>query len=247
MTPDLVSLAKSYPGERPGSYVFRGGRIEPVQASPGDLLRRSTLRPLLAYGSNASPPHLRRKLERAGIDAPIPVLRASLHDYDVVYSAHISRLGSIPATIEPVAGCAASIYVMLLPAPDARAAIHATEIPQYRAGVIRGMRVALEDGTSVDEPEVFLSVNGSLLVDAHPVGLAAVASKESPLRRLSETEIMTRVFPRLGLGKNLDGAVARLQASSDLRRACSEKLASSSGRPASIVLDTNAPEWEPAG
>ena len=245
MTSPLVSLAKSYPGERPGSYVTRGGEIAPIRATPGDLLRGSRLRPLLAYGSNASPPHLGRKLARAGIDAPITILRARLCDYDVVYSAHVSRLGSIPATIEPLPGCLAPVYVMLLPSADARAAIHATEIPHYGAGVVRGMRVVLEDGTAVEAPEIFLSVNGSLLLEGRPVGLAAIASMQSPIARLSETEILARVFPLLGLGKNLDGAIARLQDSPDLRRACSEKLAASSGRPALIAFEKNIPSWEP--
>ena len=65
-------------------------------------------RALLAYGANASPEALTRKLAHLPPE-PIAALRVALRGWDVVYSAHVSPYGSVPATVvqlapAPVAG-----------------------------------------------------------------------------------------------------------------------------------------------
>ena len=100
---DPVRHALSYPFEIPTrSYVVDGdGYAELAEsAAPPDVSGR---RPVLALGSNQSPAQLIRKYEGLGL-GPIPVVRARLADFDVVYSAHVARYGSIPATLRPCPG-----------------------------------------------------------------------------------------------------------------------------------------------
>jgi len=92
----LLARARAYPfGVPRGSFSVRGGRREPpVALEPGDRTA------LLAFGANASPEALARKL--AGTDAErdaLPVVACALEGFDVVHSAHVSPYGSIPAAL----------------------------------------------------------------------------------------------------------------------------------------------------
>jgi hypothetical protein len=69
---------------------------------------------VIAAGSNSSPRQLRRKFRGMAHDEPVPVLRARLHDYAVVYAALISSYGAVPATNHHVPGAAADVFLTLL-------------------------------------------------------------------------------------------------------------------------------------
>src|SRR3970040_120238 len=99
MASGSVRHALSYPFEIPSrSYVVADGRYEelPDSAPPLDVSGRH---PVLALGSNQSPHQLIRKFRDCGL-GPITVVRGRLRDFDVVYSAHISRYGAIPETLQ---------------------------------------------------------------------------------------------------------------------------------------------------
>jgi hypothetical protein len=107
-----------YPGPTPEhSYLLLGDemlRLVPAGGGVGDwlvgetrlddlLLRRVAAprngrTPVLAYGSNASPPQLVRKF--AGLEASaVPVVKACVFGLRLTFSAHINRLGYIPAAV----------------------------------------------------------------------------------------------------------------------------------------------------
>ena len=66
---------------------------------PAELeIDREARTPVLAYGSNAAPEVLSRKLALS--DQPVLVVPARLREFDVVYSAHISPYGAVPATLQ---------------------------------------------------------------------------------------------------------------------------------------------------
>lgn len=69
---------------------------------------------VVAAGSNSSPRQLKRKFRGLEHDEPVPVLRARLHDYAVVYAALISSYGAVPATNHHVPGAAANVFLTLL-------------------------------------------------------------------------------------------------------------------------------------
>ena len=94
----LLDLARCYPYCRPGAcYLFRAGeaRTLPEAVARAELFAERT--PVIAHGSNRSPRQLARKF---GAAAEIPVSRAWLGDYDVVYSAHITQYGAVASTLQ---------------------------------------------------------------------------------------------------------------------------------------------------
>ncbi|HEX2148639.1 MAG TPA: hypothetical protein VHI31_00485, partial [Actinomycetota bacterium] len=114
-----------YPGPTPEySYLLLGDHIVALQASdtklgqwkvlsePGlrleDVLSGAHATPVddrtavLAFGSNASPPQLARKF--AGVPgSAIPVVRGSVYGLRLAFSAHLNRLGYIPAAVRSAA------------------------------------------------------------------------------------------------------------------------------------------------
>jgi hypothetical protein len=198
-TGEILARALRYPYELPArSYIWSPGRSLEWPAQGVDLAGR---RPLLAYGSNAAPEALERKL--AGSDAePLPVERAALAGFDVVYSAHISPYGAVPATLTPSAGTTAAVFVAWVSAEQG-AALAATE-PNYVKRRLDGT-VRTESGVEVSRPDAFLSRHGCLQLDGSEVALAALSARGRRLPALDEPAVLERVrrllAPELDLGR----------------------------------------------
>src|SRR5689334_15764875 len=92
----ILARALGYPYATPErSYLYLDG--EAMELPPGgpDLSGRS---PLIAYGANAAPEALGLKLSQLpGVE--LPAMRFELEGFDVVYSAHVSPYGAVPATL----------------------------------------------------------------------------------------------------------------------------------------------------
>jgi hypothetical protein len=198
---ELVRRALAYPYEPPaGSFVQIGERTLPVPPEEVDVAGR---RALLAYGANASPEALTRKL--AGLPPrPIPVLRIALRGWDVVYSAHITRYGAVPAAVVPSPGTTASVH-LVFPDEEQLAAIAATEGSNYRLERLTDFEARLEIGDeAVGEIDAFIGVYGPLLVDGSPVALAAIPASG-------------RAFPAMTMPAMLERVRAELTPDLDLR------------------------------
>ncbi|MEZ5934454.1 MAG: hypothetical protein R3F54_21430 [Alphaproteobacteria bacterium] len=101
--------AESYPFARPAcSYLFEDGAMSPLPkgAAEGRI-------PVIASGSNASPARL---LAKFGLDHSIPVTRAELSDFAVVFAGHFTAYGAIPATLAPHPGARAHVWITWLTA-----------------------------------------------------------------------------------------------------------------------------------
>jgi hypothetical protein len=84
--------------------------------------------PVLAIGSDAAPEQLARKFIHAGLiaDPLIPVLRARLHDFDVVHASCITAHGSVPATLWRSPGTVVDVFVAFL-SPVQLSRMHETD------------------------------------------------------------------------------------------------------------------------
>ncbi|HSK49355.1 MAG TPA: hypothetical protein VK889_02550 [Solirubrobacterales bacterium] len=158
-----------YPFEQPlASYLQVG---ESTQQLPTPVLDLDGRAPLLAYGANASPLALARKLASLR-PSPLPMLRARLRDLDAVYSAHVSPHGAVPATLHASPGTTVTVFVAY-PDPEQLGALTATE-PNYELTRLRRLDLELDDGGRVAELDAYLSRHGPLLVDGTPLALAAI-------------------------------------------------------------------------
>ncbi len=191
---ELVRRALAYPYEPPaGSFVQVGERTEPLPPEGADLSGR---RALLSYGANAAPEALTRKL--AALEPrPLPVLRAELTGFDVVYSAHVTRYGAVPAALVASPGTTASVH-LVFPDPEQLAALAATEGQNYALERLADFTCELEvGGAGPTEIEAFISVHGPLLRDGVPIALAAIPARGRTFPALTTPEVIDLVRAEL--------------------------------------------------
>lgn len=143
---------------------------------------------VVAAGSNASPARL---VDKCGPDAVIPVIRTWLRGWAAVYSAHISRYGSIAASLWAQPESSTSVAITLLDAEQVRL-VDATE-PNYR-------RVDLGDllGGPIGPITGYVTRRGALRIDESPIRLTELEAT-SPLRSLRQPEVLDLVAARSGL------------------------------------------------
>jgi hypothetical protein len=184
---DVVERALGYPyGPPPEPFVQLGHQT--LDPSEFDI-DRDERTPVLAYGSNAAPKVLSRKLALS--DQPVLVVPARLSGFDVVYSAHISPYGAIPATLQHSPGTEVRIHVIYM-TPAQIGVISATE-PNYEPRLLEGIDCRLEDGEELDEVSAYISRHGCLLVDGSEVALSAVRASGRTLAAIDEPEAMELV------------------------------------------------------
>ena len=185
-TAAILERALAYPYAAPErSYLYRDGQAVELPEDGPDLAGRA---PLLSYGANSAPEALARKLA-ALPRLEMPVLRAELDGFDVVYSAHVSPYGAVPATLLESPGTRAPIFV-IHPTEEQRALLTASE-PNY-------------DLVEVDGIAAYRSKHGCLSIDGSPVALAAVRSQGRTLPELEEPAVLERVRAQLAPEQNLE-------------------------------------------
>jgi hypothetical protein len=184
---DVVERALGYPyGAPSGPFVQLGHQT----LSPAEIeIDREERTPVLAYGSNAAPKVLSRKLALS--DQPVLVVPARLREFDVVYSAHISPYGAIPATLQRSPGTEVRVHVIYMTGAQI-GVISATE-PNYEPELLEGIECQVEDGEELDEVSAYISRHGCLLVDDSELALAAVQASDRTFAAITEPEAMELV------------------------------------------------------
>ncbi len=212
---ELVRRAEGYPFDPPlGSWVLRGN-----EAGRFDLEGRL---PLLAIGSNASPSRLREKLgEEPGT---LPVLRALLADHVVVYSAHFSRYGSVPATLAAAPGAACYVFV-LWPDPRQLERLHESEaVGQNYDFVELPAEIEVEGAGRLRRVHAYVSTAGPLRIGGSPVRLAEVASAGCPWPALYQPSLLRLLHRRLAGELSYEAFLARIVADEAWRAETGRRL-----------------------
>lgn len=182
------------------SYALAGdargalGAVAP-DAVEVDLAGRTAL---LAYGSNAAPEVLARKL--AAAPDPVPVIRTALRDFDAVYSAHISTYGAVPATLARSPGTEVRAFVAYLTSEQLEL-VSATE-PNYDLARFDRPSCTLEKGDAPAELNVYLSKHGPLLVDGREIALAEIEASGRRFPQMDQRQIQQRFRAALSRGKS---------------------------------------------
>jgi hypothetical protein len=144
---------------------------------------------LLAYGANASPSVLARKLAtQPHLD--LPLLRAELREFDIVYSAHISPYGAVPSTLQRSPGTTVPVFVAY-PTAEQEELLAVTE-PNYELHRFHDLDLRTELGP-VPSLDAYVSRHGCLTLDGSEVALAAIEAAERHLPSLGEVEVLERV------------------------------------------------------
>ena len=215
---DVVERALGYPYTAPWRPFVQLGH---QTLDPDELeIDPEERTPVLAYGSNAAPEVLARKLALS--DQPVLVLPAWLEDFDVVYSAHISPYGAIPATLQRSPGTRVRIHVVYM--TDAQAGLVAATEPNYESALLEGAVCRLDDGPAVADPSAYLSRHGCLLLDNAEVALAAVRSSSRRFAELTEAEMVEHVRASLCADEGLETFILSNVTDPDLSQARSAQL-----------------------
>ncbi|HWA45896.1 MAG TPA: hypothetical protein VHA10_21930 [Hypericibacter adhaerens] len=221
-----LALAMGYPFPIPAhSYLFENGRALPW---PDAVDYRDRL-PVLAIGSNRSPEQLARKFDPARFDPGrgpqrIPVTCAWLEDHDVVFAAHVTGYGAIPANLRRVPGMRVRLAVTWLD-PTQLEAMHRTETTggNYRYVRLDGIRLALEQPgpggiRSLDSVTAYVSPFGFMAHEGQPLGLAALEAEGRPHPAATVAEALDHVRRRARDERSLEDFICGAIGDEALRR-----------------------------
>lgn len=229
MIDDAIDHALAYPfGIPEQSYLFDGDRPQPLpDPAAADVEGRT---PVIALGSNQSPAQLARKFGGTGLGV-IPVLKAWLAEFDVVYAAHLSRYGSVPATIAPSAGTEAAVCVTFLTAGQL-CHMHETEIGtgNYDFHELSGVGLTLAGGAVLQRAWVYVARRGILSHQGAPLALAEVAASRRRHAAMRQPEVQALVRDRLAPDTDLRAFIAETVADETTRARRTEALAKDSHR-----------------
>ena len=204
---EAVQRALAYPFAIPtSSFLLERGNVRIPPGVEPDQPQMKGRTPLLAYGSNAAPKVLARKLGETTHDAPVLGLRATLVDFDVVYSAHISRYGSIPANLRRSQGTKLTAFVLYLNVEQLDL-VTATE-PNYEPGALSEIECVLANGESLHEISAYLSRHGCLAIEGSEVALSEVEARARMLPAMRQSEIQEHLRATLAPEQTLEQFVA---------------------------------------
>ncbi|MFQ5864392.1 MAG: hypothetical protein ACE5IW_04090 [bacterium] len=215
----LIEKAKSYPFSFPtSSYIFVNGNYNKIVEFGFDLLKDSKIRingetvslndylksipinslpnfsdliPVLAYGSNASYEQLKRKFSCFQNTVIIPVIKARLYDFDVVYSSHFSKYASIPAALQYSPGTIVETFVTYL-STSQLAHMHKTESigVNYCFGQLSNIQLSLDNNFCLSEIKSYFTLHGCLFINGSHISLSAVPAKNRKFPEMNEVEVL---------------------------------------------------------
>jgi hypothetical protein len=100
----------------------------------------------------------------------VAALAATLQDWAIVHSAHVSPYGQVPATLVPAPGVSAAVHVLFV---ADRAPLDATE-PNYDLRRLTGLRLEVDRLGALDSVDAYVSKWGALRIDGATVPLGAL-------------------------------------------------------------------------
>lgn len=209
-SPDArLALAKGYPYETPPhSYLLRDGELLPI----GEAGFEGRVA-VIGHGSNRAPAQLTRKFGQTREGAPLsgwslPVTFGWLHDYDVVYSAHVTGYGAIASTLTHCPGVRTRVAVNWLDEAQL-VRMHETEGRNYPFGCLRAIEIELEAGPAavLVDPHVYHSRHGALLHERQPIGLAASPAERRPHHTMAQEDVQELIRARHHPDHDLDSHI----------------------------------------
>ena len=216
-----IRFAEAYPFARPAScFLFRDGGIHPLP--PG--WRDGDRTPVVAIGANAAPRRLAQKF--IGPHEAIPVTRARLHDHAVVFSAHYSSYGALPATVWPADGALTEVFVTWLD-PDQLERMHRSEGVgrRYRLVMLEGVELRTAGHEGIERAEAYVSEAGALAPDGAPIRLAELPAIGCRFEASSQPAMLKRVWRLLAPDEPYAVFMARVVSSPSLRETLRDRLA----------------------
>ena len=221
-----LAWARAYPFEAPErSYIYH---VDGIRAfDPASTAGRT---PVLAIGSNRAPERLRQKFGHDP-DHDVPVQKARLKNFDIVYATHITSYGAAPAMLQVSPGTEIDLWLNWL-TDDQLAIMHATEIraANYVFAALKGVRVLLDDGRRIGTIHAYVGRRGHFTHNKSPLAMAAVPAKNRRYPAADTATALERMHKKAAVAEDLDGFILRCIDDPDYRAAVVETLSRDSVR-----------------
>jgi hypothetical protein len=216
-----LAIAKGYPYRVPTtSFVYVDGRAEPLEQG----LDRNGRIPVIGYGSNRAPEQLARKFAGWPKGTRVPVTLARLADHDVVYGAHFTAYGALPAVLAASGDTEVEVSVTWLTETQL-IRMHATEGPSnYRFARLDGIAMEVAGYGRVETAWAYLGRRGALAVDGRPVPLAKVRAANRRSAPRDQEAVLGLARDRLAPDAALDPFILQTVACRITRQHRSERL-----------------------
>jgi hypothetical protein len=166
---------------------------------------------VIGYGSNPAIEQLARKFGNHKDYGPfcgnpvIPVIKARIRDFDVVYMGHIASYGAVGATLASSQGTEAEIWLTFLTA-DQLKRMHETESVGrvYDYGILEGVSITLENGHSIHRASIYIDRFGALLWNDDLISLTKVNASNRKYASLREDQMLDKLRARFSPDAQLD-------------------------------------------
>ncbi len=164
--------------------------------------------PVLAYGSNAAIDQLQRKFADFNEFVFIPVIKAKLWNFDVVYSPCFSSYGSVPATLQYSAGTEVDVFVTFL-TPQQLQRMHVTEgmhtgNPNYFFARFDDIDITLVNNIEITSIFTYLSTHGCLSLNESEVSLKSIFATNRKFPSYDQCEVLCELKNYFHSEKELD-------------------------------------------
>ena len=230
MTSKLSPL--EYPFERiPGSFVYdpkatAGDGFKELERAELNEAIKSNPHWILSYGSNSAKSQLIDKFKDE--DEKIYGIDATLEGYDVVFGAHVSRKGYVPATLAASSKTSVPCHILLL--TDGQLGIlNVSEGIKYKTyelekvkGVIK-LKHPFED-KAIGEVKTYFLKNRHSLSNGKPIALSVVKASDRIWPNKTEKELLSFLAKRENL--SCDAFVEKLKKNESFRHRIKESLGS---------------------
>ena len=204
---NILERARAYPYWAPKSSYTWDSKAEVDNVRPFDPNLVQHCWPVFAVGSNRSPQQLSRKFKEFNA-GPIAVQYGRIADFDVVYAAHISAYGAVPAMLQRAPGVQAKIAITWL-SDEQLDIMHHTE-GNYHFGEIEHVQLILEHSEPIESAYLYVGKHGSLNMNNQAIGVQNIAAFNRPYTSANSAEILEMLRERLGASENPDNFILRL-------------------------------------
>lgn len=179
-------------------FLFKAGICE--QVAQLDVARLAYGRiAVLAVGSNRAPVQLSAKFSHQNLSDEILVTHGWMDHHDIVYSAHMTGYGAIPATLAPSPGTKVRIAITWLTASQL-SHMHVTEsVPiHYTYQQLHGRDITLDCGLKPDYVGTYQSVAGHVFDQADVFALSEIHAQRRRYKPFSQWDMIDHLARRAG-------------------------------------------------
>ncbi|MGI9491229.1 MAG: hypothetical protein ACR2QF_02260 [Geminicoccaceae bacterium] len=184
--------------------------------------------PVVASGSNAAPQRLYAKFgENNGV---IPVTRAVLHHFAVVFAGHFTAYGAIPATLVPCPNASTDVWITWLTPPQldimnkSEGVVGCREVAQrYDYIELSGLALHTRQLGPITEAGAYLS-RRMLANEGEPIRFAEVFSRNCHLQALNQRSMLRLAHRRLDREVSFSMFMARVLSHAEERQALFQQL-----------------------